>query len=309
MQGQMTTPEGNDDDMRRFFMDDPAGPQTFDPSKKSPTTGINGGNMGTVTPYDHSGFRDEWLATGNDVSAQNTVAQKYGVKLDASGRATLPDGAIMDLRRGAHAGDNTAQYMGVGDAGGIYGVGGYGMSGSSSASGNAYGGNYPAGVGDAIKKLLDRGFTPPSENDPAIQAQLAPQYHAIDRGAQRTRQASAERAAGSGALIGGEGGGFDSAVNGIMEGAASQKAGAAGNVIGSEVAGRRQDIVNALQFAQGEEKMQLEKMLSDADRELRRQGLAQDNQHFYDDYAWKVSPDNNANKDPTLDDILKLLGR
>lgn len=306
MQGQITTPEGaNDDQMRRFFMDDPAS-QTFDPSKRSPTTGINGGG-GNVTPYDHSGFRDAWLATGNNVDAQNKVAAQYGITLDGSGRATMPDGAIMDLRRGAHAGDNTAQYMGIGET--HNGVTTYYNQGGGGGGAAGGGPTTPPDVAAAIAKLLKRGFTTPSETDPEIAAQLAPQYHAIDRGAQRTRQASAERAAGSGALVGGEGGSFDASVNGINEGASSQKAGAAGGVIGAEVAGRRQDVVNALQFAQGEEKMKLEKQLADMDAEIRRQQLAQQNSQFYDDYAWKVSPDNKANKDTTLDDILKLLGR
>lgn len=301
-QGQEYDPFGaggpDDDEMRRFLAGQGntgvAGP---DPEQKAAAS------QATVAPWDRSAFRDEI----NGAADGYAVAQKYGIKLDKAGRGTLPDGAIMDLIEGAGAGGKKGQWIGVGDQHGMYsGVGGPG--GAAGPAGPGAGGGTPADVTAAIKRLLDRGFTTPSEADPEIAAQLAPQYHAIDRGAQRTRQASAERAAQSGALVGGEGGGFDSAVTGIMEGAASQKAGAAGKVIGDEVAGRRQDVVNALQFAQGEEKMRLEKQLADMDAEIKRQGLSQQNQQFYDNYGWTISPDNPSNRDVSIDDIRRLLG-
>jgi hypothetical protein len=68
------------------------------------------------TPFDHDTFRNAWMATGNNVDAQNSILQQYGINgMSANGTVTLPDGAIMDLRRGAQAGDNTAQWMGVGE--------------------------------------------------------------------------------------------------------------------------------------------------------------------------------------------------
>lgn len=169
--------------------------------------------------------------------------------------------------------------------------------GAAGPGGMGAGAGYPPGVGDAIRKLLTRGFTTPSDSDPEIAAQLAPTNRAIQRGADRTRQAAAERAAASGNLVSGEGSGsFDANVNAINEDAGEQSGKATGQVIAQEVMGRRQDIVNALQFAQGEEKMALEAQLAQADNDLRRLGLEnqrygmdQQNQQFYDTFAANLS--------------------
>lgn len=158
-------------------------------------------------------------------------------------------------------------------------------------------------MSDAIKRLLTRGFTTPSDSDPEIAAQLAPTNRAIQRGADRTRQAAAERAAATGNLVGGAGSGsFDADVNAINEDAGEQSGRETGKVIAQEVMARRQDIALALQSAQGEEKMALEAQLAQADNELRRLGLEQQrygmdlqNQQFYDQFA--ANNARNANDD------------
>lgn len=173
-------------------------------------------------------------------------------------------------------------------------------TGGANGAGAAGAAGYPAGVGDAIQKLLLRGFTTPSDSDPSIAAQFAPQARAIQRGADRTRQAAAERAAASGNLVGGAGSGsFDANVNAINEDAGEQQGGAMGKLIASEVMGRREDIMHALEFAQGEEKMALQAQLAQADNELRRIGLEnqrhgmdQQNQQFYDTFAANLSRPN-----------------
>lgn len=173
--------------------------------------------------------------------------------------------------------------------------------GAASPGGMGGGGGY--GMSDAIKRLLTRGFTTPSDSDPEIAAQLAPTNRAIQRGADRTRQAAAERAAATGNLVGGAGSGsFDADVNAINEDAGEQSGRETGKVIAQEVMARRQDIALALQSAQGEEKMALEAQLAQADNELRRLGLEQQrygmdlqNQQFYDQFA--ANNARNANDD------------
>lgn len=176
-------------------------------------------------------------------------------------------------------------------------------AGAGAAGGFA---NMPAGMSDAIHRLLSRGFSTPSEMDPEIAGQFAPISRTIDRGAANTRQAAAERAAAGGSLIGGEGGSFDAGVNSINEQAGEQKGRAMGGLIGSELQARRQDIQTALQFAQGEEKMALEKQLAEADNEIRRQGMSQQNSQFYDDYGLRLAHENRS-PDNSLDPILEAL--
>lgn len=180
---------------------------------------------------------------------------------------------------------------------------------AATGGGGAAGGGGNYGMSESIQKLLARGFSTPTENDPEIAAQLAPTHRAIQRGADRTRQAAAERAAASGNLVSGEGSGsFDGDVNAINESAGEQSGKATGQVIAQEVMGRRQDIVNALQFAQGEEKMALEAQLAQADNELRRLGLENQrygmdlqNQQFYDEFAAKNA--RGANDDAAFHDL------
>lgn len=73
------------------------------------------GPQAPTRAFDHDTFRNAWMGTGNNVDAQNAILKQYGLTASPNGTVTLPDGAIMDLRRGAKVGDNTAQWMGVGE--------------------------------------------------------------------------------------------------------------------------------------------------------------------------------------------------
>jgi hypothetical protein len=77
----------------------------------------------TKTPWDRNTFRDSWMGTGNNVGAQDALLKQYGLNISGNGTVTLPSGEQMDIRRGARAGDNTAQWMGVGGGGASYGTG------------------------------------------------------------------------------------------------------------------------------------------------------------------------------------------
>lgn len=165
-------------------------------------------------------------------------------------------------------------------------------------------------VGEAIQKLLARGFSTPTADDPAIAAQFAPQKLAITRGAQRTRQAAAERAAQEGSM----GGAFDADVNAINEKAGETKQSALGGIIGNEIAGRRADVNSALGAAQGEERMGLDQILaemSDATSRLglgnQRYGMDLQNQQFYDNFSRLLSNDANNSNDALLQYIMSQL--
>lgn len=139
-------------------------------------------------------------------------------------------------------------------------------------------GQYDDAIHAAIQKMLGQG--PVSENDPAIAAQFAPVARTLQRGAQRTREQAAERLAQQGLNQGGSGGALDATVNSINEGEAGQEGQLMSKLTGQEMQARRQDIVNALGVAQGEEKIQLTSQLAALDRELQKSQMAQQNSQF-----------------------------
>lgn len=181
------------------------------------------------------------------------------------------------------------------------GAGGAGGSGGTGGSGGLGGGSGSAG--DAIRRLLARGEKPVTAED--VSSQYQPVAASLERGGVKARAESALRRSveGSGA-IGGGGGANDSDVNAINENVSDRQSTLMAQLMGDEISSRRQDVVNALQFAQGEERMALERQLSTMDNELRRLQMGQQDRQFYDQFSYQMGRDN---QDDTLQQILAML--
>jgi hypothetical protein len=146
-------------------------------------------------------------------------------------------------------------------------------------------------MADAIQRLLGRGESTDYKT-PAMAAASGAFRQANDRATRRSRLALAERDAASGLNSGGAGSGsFDSGVQSQIEGAGINQANFDSKQVTDEIAARRQDVVNALQFAQGEEKMRLTQQLAEMDNALQSRGLDLSNQHFYDQMGYNIGKD------------------
>ncbi len=186
------------------------------------------------------------------------------------------DGQMYDLIRDV-GGAGAGWQLSLDAAGGASRGGGTGGGGSTGT-----GGVYDDQISEAIKRLLERGFSPVSETDPGIQGQFAPISRTLQRGATRSAEAAAEQMAFQGANVGGAGGALDAERNKINEGLAGQEGLIMSQLIGDELKARRQDVVAALGVAQGQERIALQLQLSKMDDEIRRLQLSQQNQQFYD---------------------------
>jgi hypothetical protein len=189
----------------------------------------------------------------------------------AAARARLHDGIP-----GNAAGGTTA----VTDT---FGAGGAG-------AGGAGGGDYPfpndPAVDDAITRLLGRGEAPVTRA--SVDDQYSPVAAVIQRNAERQQAQAAERATFQGTNIGGAGGSLDAEGQQINEAAGMQQGQLMASLITGELTQRRADVVNAINFAQGDQKMRLQAQLAALDRELERQRLAQQNQQYYDDLGFRI---------------------
>ena len=203
----------------------------------------------------------------------------------ATGRALSPqESAAAEAQwAAAHGGTSSA-------AGGAAGGGGLSMSSSSST------GSQDPAVHDAIMRLLARGEKPVDEASMA--SQFDPVARQFDRGAQHTREQAAERLAGQGMNQGGSGGSLDTEVNSINEKNTEAKGGLMAQLVTQELQGRRGDVVNALQLAQGEEKNQLTLELANLDQQIKQASLglqaqaqSQQNSQFYDEFGYRAAKD------------------
>lgn len=284
--------------------DDPQNPDTFDdqqfdPRKKSANTGITGGmdvsldQPAPVSPWDRTGFRDSWMGTGNNVGAQDALLKQYGINLSGNGTGTLPSGEIMDLRRGARAGDNTAQWMGVGEMrngqASYYPPGGGAAPQASPVGGG--GGQLDGAFRDALLKAMQGANTPYDANAPQNASQQNAYNVQRDRAAQQERAAMAERSAFNGLNSGGAGsGGFETGLQGIYENAGQDKAGQAAQLAQQDYQAKRQDLAHALDLANSvgarQEAAALQMQLSQLDNQYRYAALGQQQGQFEDQMAY-----------------------
>lgn len=159
----------------------------------------------------------------------------------------------------------------AGNPGGLASGGGFGAGGrggGGSISGNAGG---ESQIHDAIMRLLSRGEQPVDEA--SVSSQYLPARNAMERQGQIARAQLAQRGAVQGTNIGGGGGALEGEINSLNENLASSEGQLMAGLIGEELSSRRQDVAQALNFAQGEQRMGLQKMLADIDAQLRSRGL------------------------------------
>lgn len=204
-------------------------------------------------------------------------------------------GHLVDVGQNFSSGQNMAWWWGdtsatpQGGAGGGAGAPGTTMPGPM--SNDPAGGGYSDTIRRMIEQLLARGSAPVTGDDPSIRAQFDPVSASLQRGGQRSKAAAAERAAFQGTSVGGAGGGLDAEQASIDEGVGNQQGQLMFQFVGDEIAARRQDVMNALQFAQGEEKMALEQQLAQMNDAIERLRLSQQNSQFYDEFGRRLGQD------------------
>jgi hypothetical protein len=230
------------------------------------------------------------------------VIQRYNTDTGANAKYLGgPSGDRADFGEGQSdaltAGGQIWSDFGGRNGGGAPG-GGAGVGGDVALGGGGGSPAYADGMSEAIQRLLKRGEAPITGDDPSIAAQFLPQRNALERGAQLARAAAAQRGAVTGTNIGGAGGALDAEVNSINEDVGAKSGELMGELVGRELAGRRGDVVNAIQFAQGEERLALQKQLQDIDAQLRQQGLDlqgrslnNQNAQFYDTMGYNAGRD------------------
>lgn len=240
-------------------------------------------------------------ATGQQIvdMMNQKYSQQYGgqYKLLSNDKMLSPDGNVIDFihdEEGAHL--PAFDIQGPAGSGGAAGPALAGRpGGASGAPGPAggFGAGYGGGpMGDAIARLLGRGENGTNASDPNIAGPTAAFRAQSDAAVRQSRQALAERAAAEGANYGGAGSGyFDSGIQSQIEQGGRDVANHQGQLITQEIAAKRTDVVNALQFAQGQEKLALEQYLAQLNDQLQRAQMGQQNSQFYDNYGLRMAED------------------
>lgn len=267
----------------------------FGPAGAVPEGFVSSGQQGA--PFDRTAFRDSWMGTGNNVGAQDALLKQYGINLSGNGTGTLPSGEIMDLRRGARAGDNTAQWMGVGQMqngqASYYQPGG-GAGGGSGGAGGGGGGGLDGAFRDALLKSMNGANAPFDPNDPRNAAQQGAYNRQRDRAAQNERAALAERSAFNGLNSGGAGSGaFETGIQGIHEQAGQDEAGYGAHLAEQDYQAKRQDLAHALDLANAvgarQEAAAIQMQIAQMDNQYRYSALGQQQGQFEDQMAYNYT--------------------
>lgn len=296
------------------------GAQGFAPGEPSPGTYKPGGEDNSPYPvqpsqttnsqsWDREKFRDEWMRSGASnmdalraFLASNPYAAGVKIVNEKNGTVQLPTGEIMDLGIAYSTGKGQPGWTGVGDVrdpGGDWSRGSGSLgAGGASASGSSGKANLEGQTLDAIMRLLGRGEEPVT--DASVMNQYGPLAGVQQRSAERARRAAAERMATTGEAVGGQGGALDAEVNAINQSLGESNAALMSQLVTGELQARRQQVVQALAFAQGEEKMKLEMLLAQMDNAIKQSSLAlqgqqlnQQNQQFYDQMGYNTNRDQN----------------
>lgn len=246
-------------------------------------------------------FKNQWMGTGTNVSAQNALLAQHGLTPDSAGRVRLPTGELLDLRIGAKAGINQAAWTGVAGQGAKIGQASGSGSGSSGASANASGSGGGGGGNSfqqQIRKILLgqlQGLSAPvTANDPAIAGEMQAQERILERLREQRRAEAAERMAFEGLNAGGAGSGaFDQEIASGFEDKGQALTGLQAQLFSRELQSRRGSLASllnmALQTGDAESARALQLQLAQMDNELRRLGLSQQASQFNDQFGLQRS--------------------
>lgn len=240
----------------------------------------------------------QW-STGAKMVGRDKITDPFGRYFDVIGdvdtdRARARTGYTTDSRysSGAKPKGNATMVASAGKKGGptLYDNPGLKTSagaGAGGGSGSGGRGAYSDEIYKQIMALLERGNKPVTADDPALNAQFAPVSATMQRANERAKLAAAERAAFQGVSHGGAGGALDAQHASMDENLALGEANIMSQMTTDELVRRRQDVVNALGFAQGEEARKLQLQLAQMDDAIKRAQLAQQDKHFNADLSYR----------------------
>lgn len=208
----------------------------------------------SATPYNREQFRDQWMGTGTNVGAQNTLLSQYGLSADAAGRVALPQdvnghsGETLDLRIGAKSGQNLAGWTDIGQNGGGGGASGGGAAGVAGSVSGAAGstGGFQGSVREMLMKFLNGANGPVDENSTEIRQPFDAAKLQAERGSADERSALAERLYAEG------GGGTNELAQGVMQGKERMAVGLGGikaQLIQRATQAKQQQLQQALSLA------------------------------------------------------------
>ena len=152
------------------------------------------------------------------------------------------------------------------------------------AAGSVTGQQMDPALHDEIMKLLQQGNTPVDPNDPIIKSQVDAARVQDTRATADARAALAERSAAEGLPTSA----LDTAVAGSAEKMGEHLGGLQASLMASELSNRRAQVVDALQFASGEDARALNLQLAQIDAALKQTQLGQQNQQFYDTLGFNI---------------------
>jgi len=229
----------------------------------------------SASQWNREQFRDQWLATGTDVNAQNSLLDQYGITTDGAGRGRLPSGDLLDLVYGKKAGINRASWTAVNDPQTpgfeTYATQGNIPAASSSTANAQTAPAFDPRVQELYEMLLGRAKQglAVDRNDPAIRSQ-ADAFSANTERARRNYLADLAESEGPISNLRGE--------ERLSAERAGQQTGAfEAELVGRELTARRNEIAQALASMQGllsdQQRLALQKELALLDNALRQQQI------------------------------------
>jgi hypothetical protein len=252
--------------------------------------------------FDRTQFRDASMSRAQGQSPQDFINANQGIAGGVTSyngskdKFVLPTGEVIDLSINADAnGVGTANgWTGTGfNAQGVADTPGGGAGGpmaGAGAAGGPGGTDFQAQIRQMLLAKMGQMSAPVDGSDPIISGQTDAYRNEQSRGADRQRAVLAERAAADGSLQGNSSsGGFDSAIQGIQEQAATKTGDFKTQLMGRELENRRASLNQlmqmALQTGDAESARTLQMQLAQIDDQTKRLGLSQNQSQFNDTFG------------------------
>lgn len=241
--------------------------------------GDSGSNGGVVTPPATRLPNQPSDPMADDFIRQHVLenSKRPGVNPSVINDPNYWVGRIKDTGgwQGSNAGYWTDRFMvpeGPPEGAGMAPAGGAANMPAPAQAAAAQSSPYDDQIHQQILKMLDRGNQPVTEE--SIRSQFAPVDAQMQRASTRAKEAAAERQAYQGTNIGGAGGPLDAEQRGIDEQLGGDEGKLMAQLMTNELQSKRDEINNAIQFAQGQDRVALQQQLALLDNEIRKQSLA-----------------------------------